>query len=112
MSSRGDGFDDDALPSRWNAESLSGVTADRPFESMPGAYGQLRGSVLGPFKAFLRKLMRWYVEPAFAHQRSFNAAVLRVVDELTERHASEVRRLERRVRELEERLAHTEGREP
>jgi hypothetical protein len=29
--------------------------------------------MLAPLKAVLRKLMRWYVEPAFAHQRDFNS---------------------------------------
>ena len=33
-------------------------------------------------KAVLRKLMRWYVEPLAYDQRSFNAAVLRLVDDL------------------------------
>jgi hypothetical protein len=34
--------------------------------------------------------MRWYVEPAFADQRAFNDAVLKLVDDLDER----IRRLE------------------
>jgi hypothetical protein len=40
----------------------------------------------------LRKLMRWYVEPAFAEQRIVNDALLRLVDELSRR----VDELERR----------------
>ena len=31
-----------------------------------------------------RKFMRWYVEPVAAQQRSFNLAVLGLVDELRE----------------------------
>ena len=44
-------------------------------------------------KRVLRKLMRWYVEPAFAEQRIVNDALLRVVDELSRR----VDELERRA---------------
>jgi hypothetical protein len=36
--------------------------------------------------------MRWYVEPAFADQRSFNDAVLKLIDDLDER----ITRLEQR----------------
>ena len=43
-------------------------------------------------KRVLRKLMRWYVEPAFAEQRIVNDALLRLVDELSRR----VDELERR----------------
>ena len=35
-----------------------------------------------PVKAVVRKLTRWYVEPVFADQRAYNAALLRLVDEL------------------------------
>jgi hypothetical protein len=41
-----------------------------------------------PVKAVLRKLMRWYVEPLAYDQRSFNAAVLRLLDDLQEQVAS------------------------
>jgi len=37
-----------------------------------------------PVKAVLRKLMRWYVEPLAYDQRSFNAAALRLIDDLQE----------------------------
>ena len=37
-----------------------------------------------PVKAVLRKLMRWYVEPLAYDQRSFNAATLRLIDDLQE----------------------------
>jgi hypothetical protein len=46
----------------------------------------------GPLKLVLRRLMRWYVEPALAEQRAFNDAVLKLVDDLDER----ISRLERR----------------
>src|ERR1051325_9758285 len=61
------------------------VTADRPFLYKPGAWGRLRGLLLVPLKKVLRKLMRWYVEPAFAQQRNFNSRVLQALDELSER---------------------------
>ena len=49
--------------------------------------------------------MRWYVEPLAAQQRTFNLTMLTLVDELTERTAADVSRLERRLDELEQRLA-------
>jgi hypothetical protein len=49
--------------------------------------------------------MRWYVEPVAAHQRTFNSVSLALVDELAERTEAELRRLERRIDALEERLA-------
>jgi hypothetical protein len=45
-------------------------------------FARLKG---GPLKGILRRLMRWYVEPAFADQRAFNDAVLKLVDDLDER---------------------------
>jgi uncharacterized membrane protein YgcG len=47
-------------------------------------------------------MMRWYVEPAFSDQRTFNAAVLRVVDELHSKTAANVQALEERLARLEE----------
>jgi hypothetical protein len=41
-------------------------------------------------------MMRWYVEPLAYDQRSFNAAALRLIDDLEDR----VNRLEREVRRL------------
>jgi hypothetical protein len=55
-------------------------------------------------KRVLRKLMRWYVEPVAAHQRTFNLAVISLVDELAERTDADLARLERRLEALEERL--------
>jgi hypothetical protein len=37
--------------------------------------------------------MRWYVEPAFADQRAFNDAVLKLIDDLDER----IQQLERQT---------------
>jgi len=70
---------------RAEAERFWAVTADRPFLYKPGAWGRLRGLLLVPLKKVLRKLMRWYVEPAFAQQRNFNSRVLQALDELSER---------------------------
>jgi len=67
------------LSARDQAERLWPVSAERP----------IVGKV-GPVKAVLRRLMRWYVEPALAEQRAFNDAVLKLVDDLDER----LRRLE------------------
>jgi hypothetical protein len=55
----------------------------------------VRGGLGTPVKAVLRRLMRWYVEPVAYDQRSFNAAALRLIDDLEER----VARLEAELRE-------------
>jgi SAM-dependent methyltransferase len=81
------------------------VTAERP------AGGGPKGAV----KRFLRKLMRWYVEPLAADQRVFNDSVLKLVDALSERadaSAAAREQAERLVRELEERLVRLERRGP
>ena len=62
------------LSVRDQAERMWPVSADRPLVGKGG-----------PIKAVLRRLMRWYVEPAFADQRAFNDAVLKLVDDLDER---------------------------
>lgn len=80
----------DRLAARAEAERLWPVSADRGLRLRPG----LRGGLGTPAKAVLRKLMRWYVEPLAYDQRSFNAASLRLVDDL-----------ERRVAALERELA-------
>jgi hypothetical protein len=82
--SRGTG---DRQAAREEAERLWPVSADRSLRLRPG----VRGGLGTPFKAVLRKLMRWYVEPFAYDQRSFNAAALRLIDDLEER----VARLER-----------------
>ena len=69
------------LSARDQAERLWAVSAERPIVGKGG-----------PIKSLLRRLMRWYVEPAFADQRAFNSAVLKLIDDLDER----ISRLEQR----------------
>jgi O-antigen chain-terminating methyltransferase len=70
---------------RDEAERLWSVSAERPFLYRPGAWGRARGLLLAPAKTFLRKLVRWYVEPLALEQRRFNAAALKLIDALSER---------------------------
>ena len=76
--------DEDRLAARAEAERLWPVSADRSLQLRPG----FRGKVGNPLKAVLRKLMRWYVEPLAYDQRSFNAAALRLIDDLETRIAA------------------------
>ena len=62
------------LSVRDQAERLWPVSAERPIVGKGG-----------PLKSVLRRLMRWYVEPAFADQRACNDAVLKLLDDLDER---------------------------
>ncbi len=80
------GFDSDPdrRAARSDAERLWAVSADRGLRLRPG----LRGGVGTPVKAALRKGMRWYVEPLAYDQRSFNAAALRLIDDLEARVAA------------------------
>lgn len=82
----------DRRAARAEAERLWPVSADRPLRLRPG----VRGGLGTPVKAVLRKLMRWYVEPLAYDQRSFNAAALRLVDDLEQRVAA----LEAELRQL------------
>ncbi len=75
-----EGDEDDRRAARAEAERLWPVSADRPLRLRPG----FRGGIGTPVKAVLRKLMRWYVEPLAYDQRSFNAAALRLIDDLQE----------------------------
>lgn len=75
------GSPDDRRAARAEAERLWAVSADRSLRLRPG----WRGGLGTPVKAILRKLMRWYVEPLAYDQRSFNAASLRLIDDLDER---------------------------
>jgi hypothetical protein len=75
------GGEDDRSAARAEAERLWPVSADRALRLRPG----VRGGLATPAKAVLRKLMRWYVEPVAFDQRSFNAAALRLIDDLEER---------------------------
>src|SRR5918994_4377553 len=68
----------DRRAARAEAERLWPVSADRSLRLRPG----VRGGVGTPVKGVLRKLMRWYVEPLAYDQRSFNAAALRLIDDL------------------------------
>ena len=88
---------------RLRAERTWSVSAERPFQNPPDQ-GPLRRYLAAPVKRVLRKLMRWYVEPLASEQRSFNLAILTLVDELAERAHSDVSRLEHRVQALEARL--------
>ena len=87
------------------AERFWPVTAEHP------AGGGPKGLV----KRFLRKLMRWYVEPLAADQRVFNDSLLKLVDALSERadqSAAARTQAERLVGELQERLERLERRGP
>ena len=83
---------DERRAARAEAERLWPVSADRSLRLRPGVMGGL-GT---PVKAVLRKMMRWYVEPLAYDQRSFNAAALRLLDDLQ----AQVDRLEAEVRAL------------
>jgi hypothetical protein len=63
------------------AERFWPVTAEKPLERRAG----LKGWLAFQAKRILRKLMRWYVEPALAEQRIVNDALLRLVDDLARR---------------------------
>jgi uncharacterized small protein (DUF1192 family) len=74
----------DRLAARAEAERTWPVSADRNLRLRPG----WRGGVGKPAKFVLRKLMRWYVEPLAYDQRTFNAALLRLVDDQEQRIAA------------------------
>jgi len=86
------GSEDERRAARAEAERLWPVSADRSLRLRPG----VRGGLATPVKSVLRKLMRWYVEPLAYDQRSFNAAALRLIDDLQE----QVDRLEAEVEAL------------
>ena len=92
----GEPHDRDAA--RAEAERLWPVSADRALRLRPG----VRGGMGTQVKAVLRKLMRWYVEPLAYDQRSFNAAALRLIDDLQEQ-------VDRLRAELEEARGTTES---
>jgi hypothetical protein len=76
----GPGTAEERHAARAEAERLWPVSGDRSLRLRPG----VRGGLGSPVKAVLRKLMRWYVEPLAYDQRSFNAAALRLIDDLQE----------------------------
>jgi SAM-dependent methyltransferase len=93
----------DFAATRALAERFWPVTAER----------EAGGGPKGLVKRFLRKLMRWYVEPLAADQRVYNNSLLKLVDALSERAdaaAAASERAERLLRELEERLTRVERR--
>jgi hypothetical protein len=71
----------DVASTRGLAERFWPVSADKPLVRRAGA----KGWVAFRAKRVLRKVMRWYVEPAFAEQRIVNDALLRLVDDLARR---------------------------
>jgi SAM-dependent methyltransferase len=99
----GGGAESEFAATRALAERFWPVTAERE------AGGGPRGLV----KRFLRKLMRWYVEPLAADQRVYNSSLLKLVDALSERAdtaAAANERAQQLLRELEERLTRVERR--
>ena len=55
----------------------------------------MRATAAAPLKRAVRRLVRWYVEPALEEQRQFNLAILQLVDDLAERTALLEERLDR-----------------
>jgi hypothetical protein len=72
------------LEARDQAERYWAVSAEREFLRSGG----VRDAAGFPLKRAVRRLVRWYVEPALAEQRHFNAAVLQLLDDLAERTAA------------------------
>ena len=94
---------------RNQAEGLWSVSAERPIRRRAGA----KGFVAYGVKRALRPFLRWYVEPLAAEQRGYNDAMLKLVDELSERAdraAAGEEAARRALTELEERLARVERR--
>jgi hypothetical protein len=87
------------LAARDQAELHWAVTAERPFLRAAGGAGRARAAAAAPLKYAVRRLVRWYMEPALEEQRRFNAAILELVDDLTERTAALEDRRERGDRE-------------
>jgi SAM-dependent methyltransferase len=101
----GDSAAADFAATRALADRFWPVTAER----------EAGGGPKGFVKRFLRKLMRWYVEPLAADQRVYNSSVLKLVDALSERAdaaAASSERAQQLLRELEERLTRVERRAP
>jgi O-antigen chain-terminating methyltransferase len=105
----GDGGRDARVAWRGQAERLWPVSAERPIVRRPG----VRGMFAYGLKKTLRPFLRWYVEPLAAEQRGYNDALLKLVDELSERadraQAGE-QEARRSLAELEERLGRVERR--
>jgi SAM-dependent methyltransferase len=106
----GDGLASARAAARAQADRFWPVSAERPLDRRRGP----RGAVLYPVKKLLRKLMRFYVEPFAAEQRSFNDAALKLLDTIAEEldAIQAVRTADtKRIRELEERLLRAERRD-
>ncbi len=106
----GEGLASARATARAQADRFWPVSAERPLERRPGP----RGALLYPVKKLLRKLMRFYVEPLAAEQRSFNDSALKLLDTISEEldaigaaRAADAKR----IRELEERLLRVERRD-
>jgi len=94
---------------RNQAERMWSVSAERPIRRRAGA----KGFVAYGVKRVLRPFLRWYVEPLAAEQRSFNDAVLKLVDDLYEnvdRSTGQDAADGRRLAEFDERLVRVERR--
>ena len=99
----GGGTESEFAATRALAERFWPVSAER----------EVGGGPKGLVKRFLRKLMRWYVEPLAADQRVYNNSLLKLVDALSERAdaaAASNARAQQLLRELEERLTRVERR--
>jgi SAM-dependent methyltransferase len=99
----GEGAASEFAATRALAERFWPVTAER----------EAGGGPKGLVKRFLRRLMRWYVEPLAADQRVYNSSLLKLVDALSERAdaaATSSERAQQLLRELEERLTRVERR--
>ena len=86
---------DRRVSARDQAELHWAVTAERPFLRSSGTAGRVRAGAAAPLKHAVRRLVRWYVEPALEEQRRFNLAILQLVDDLAERTALLEERLDR-----------------
>jgi SAM-dependent methyltransferase len=94
---------------RGQAERMRPVSAERPIVRRPGP----RGLVAYAVKKALRPFLRWYVEPLAAEQRAYNDALLKLVDDLSERAdraAAGEQEARRSLAELQERLVRVERR--
>jgi SAM-dependent methyltransferase len=104
IAARPGGNDAGRARTRALAERFWPVSAERPLGRGTKAFAQ----------RVLRKLMRWYVEPLAAEQRTFNDSALKLIDDLSEvvdRLADDREAQARLLRELDERLTRAERRD-
>lgn len=81
------------LPGRAEAERRWAVLPGDPMGGNTASRGRFMRAISLSAKRAIRKLIRWYVQPAIFDQRRFNQVTLTMIDEL-----------ERRVVEIEARL--------